>query len=87
MNGVKICTKATCKMCKNTLSARFSAGTGHLKRHQKSCKQKTDQAARVQSRLACNPDGFVYNCLSCIFCFVGFGHLELSSVLICECEI
>ena len=42
VNGVKICTKATCKMCKNTLSTRSSAGTGHLKRHQKSCKQKTD---------------------------------------------
>ena len=42
MNGVKICTKATCKMYKSTLSARSSAGTGHLKRHQKSCKQKTD---------------------------------------------
>ena len=33
MNGVKICTKATCKMCKSTLSARSSTGTGHLKRH------------------------------------------------------
>ena len=43
MNGVKICTKATYKMCKSTLSARSSAGTGHLKRHKKSGKQKTDQ--------------------------------------------
>ena len=33
MNGRKICTKATCKMCKHTLSARSNAGTGHLKRH------------------------------------------------------
>ena len=47
VNGVKIYTKATCKMCKSTLSARSSVGTGHLKRHQKSCKQKTDQRARV----------------------------------------
>ena len=61
MNGRKICTKATCKMCKTTLSARSSVGTGHLKRHQKSCRQKTDQHARVQSRLAYNPDGFVHN--------------------------
>ena len=33
VNGRKICTKATCKMCKHTLSARSNAGTGHLKRH------------------------------------------------------
>ena len=61
INGVKICTKATYKMCKSTLSARSSAGTGHLKRHKKSGKQKTDQRARVQSRLAYNPDGSVHN--------------------------
>ena len=40
VNGVKIFTKATCKMCKSTLSARSSASTGHLTKHQKSCKQK-----------------------------------------------
>jgi hypothetical protein len=40
VNRVKICTKATCKMCKTTLSARSSAGTNHLKGHQKSCRQK-----------------------------------------------
>jgi hypothetical protein len=61
VNGVKICTKATCKMCKTTLSARSSVGTGHLKRHQKSCRQKTDQRARVQSKIAYNPDGSVHN--------------------------
>ena len=61
LNGRKICTKATYKMCKNTLSARSNAGTGHLKRHQKSCRQRTDQAARVQSRLAYNTDGSVHN--------------------------
>jgi hypothetical protein len=38
VNAVKICTKAICKMCKTTLSARSSAGTSHLKRHQKSCR-------------------------------------------------
>ena len=47
VNGRKICTKATCKMCKQTLSARSNVGTGHLKRHQKSCRQETDQDARV----------------------------------------
>ena len=61
VNGRKICTKATCKMCKQTLSARSNVGTGHLKRHQKSCRQKTDQRARVQSRIAYNPDGSMHN--------------------------
>jgi hypothetical protein len=61
INGVSTCTKAVCKMCKATLSARSAASTGHLKRHQKSCKLKTDQRARVQSRLSYNPDGSVYN--------------------------
>ena len=61
VNGRKVCTKTICKMCKQTLSARSNADTGHLKRHQKSCKQKTDQAARVQSRLAYNPEGSVHN--------------------------
>jgi len=28
MNGVKICTKATCKMCKSTLSARSRGAAG-----------------------------------------------------------
>ncbi|XP_066361541.1 zinc finger BED domain-containing protein RICESLEEPER 2-like [Miscanthus floridulus] len=61
INGSRICTKAICKMCKSTLSARSTAGTGHLKRHQKSCRIKTNQRARVQSRLSYNPDGSVYN--------------------------
>ena len=61
INGSRICTKAVCKICKSTLSARSAAGTGHLKRHQKSCRIKTDQRARVQFRLSYNPDGSVYN--------------------------
>jgi hypothetical protein len=61
MNGVEICTKAKYKMCKSTLSARSSVGTGHLKRHQNSYRQKADQRARVQSRLSYNPDGSVHN--------------------------
>ena len=48
-------------MCKAVLSARSAAGTGHLIRHQKSCRKKVDHAARVQSRLAFNPDGSVHN--------------------------
>jgi hypothetical protein len=57
VDGKHLLTKATCKMCKSTLSARTAAGTGHLKRHQKACKEKMCQRARVQSRLALNPDG------------------------------
>ena len=51
-------------MCGKRLSARSSAGTGHLIRHQSSCRKKHDHAQRVQSRLALNRDGFhnwVYN--------------------------
>jgi hypothetical protein len=48
-------------MCRSTFSAIFGSGTGHLKRHQKSCKAKLDQRAKVQSRLALNPDGSVHN--------------------------
>jgi hypothetical protein len=62
VNGVKICTKAVCKMCKSTLSARSVASTGHLKRHQKSCRLKTVQRARVQSRLSYNLDGSICCC-------------------------
>jgi hypothetical protein len=61
VNGREICTKATYKRCKHTLSARSNAGIGHLKRHRKSCRQKTDQAARVQSRFAYNPNGSMHN--------------------------
>ena len=61
MNGQKIRTAAIYKMCKSKLSARSSAGTGHLIRHQKSSRKKADHAARVQSRLSFNPDGSVQN--------------------------
>ena len=61
MNGQKVRTAAICKMCKSRLSARSSTGTGHLIRHQKSCRKKVDHAARVQSRLSYNPDGSVHN--------------------------
>jgi hypothetical protein len=47
VNGNKIQTQAICKMCRATLSARSTAGTGRLIRHQKSCRKKTDHAARV----------------------------------------
>jgi hypothetical protein len=48
---------AICKMCDKRYSARSVAGTGHLLRHQASCKKKHDHAHRVQSRLALNPHG------------------------------
>jgi len=38
VNGRKICTKATYKTCKHTLSVRSNASTEHLKRRQKSCR-------------------------------------------------
>jgi hypothetical protein len=61
INGRSAIVKAVYKMCKTTLSARSAAGTGHLIRHQKSFKMKTDQHARVQSRLSYNLDGSIYN--------------------------
>jgi hypothetical protein len=61
VNGNKIQTQAICKMCRATLSARSATGTAHLIRHQKSCRKKTDHAARVQSRLAFNSDGSLHN--------------------------
>jgi len=61
LNGQKVRTAAICKMCKSRLSARSAAGTGHLIRHQKSCRKKADHVVRVQSRLSFNPDGSVHN--------------------------
>ena len=61
VNGNKIRTTTIYRMCKAILSARSIAGTGHLIRHQKSCRKKVDSAARVQSRFAFNPDGSVHN--------------------------
>ncbi|XP_066368059.1 zinc finger BED domain-containing protein RICESLEEPER 2-like [Miscanthus floridulus] len=61
INGVDVRVRAICKMCRTVLSARAAAGTGHILRHQKSCKQKLDNASRVQSRLAFNADGSLYN--------------------------
>ena len=61
MNGNKIQTTTIYRMCKVVLSARSAAGTGHLISYQKSCRKKVNHAARVQSRLAFNPDGSVHN--------------------------
>ena len=47
---------------KKTLTARSSAGTGHLIRHIKSCKpRKLGSNAMSQSLLRFNPDGFVHH--------------------------
>jgi hypothetical protein len=40
VNGNKIRTTSICGMCKVVLSARSAAGTGHLIRHQKSCRKR-----------------------------------------------
>jgi hypothetical protein len=61
VNGSNVRIAAICRLCKTRLSARSSAGTGHLLRHQKACRKKVDHAARVQSRLAFNPDGSLHN--------------------------
>ena len=61
MNGQKVRTAAICKLCKSKLSARSSAGTGHLIRHQKSYRKKVDHATRVQSRLFFNHDGSMHS--------------------------
>jgi hypothetical protein len=61
VNGSNVRIAAICRICKTRLSARSSAGTGHLLRHQKACRKKVDHAARVQSRLAFNPDGSLHN--------------------------
>jgi hypothetical protein len=56
VNGNLVQIAAICRMCKSRLSVRSATGTGHLIRHQKSCRKKNDHAARVPSRLALNPD-------------------------------
>jgi hypothetical protein len=45
------------KLCGKRYSARSAYGTGHLIRHQKSCRAKHDNDRRVQSRIALNADG------------------------------
>jgi hypothetical protein len=60
-NGKKVRIAGICKFCKARLSANSNADTGHLLRHQKSCKKKSDHAVMVQTRLALNPDGSFRN--------------------------
>jgi hypothetical protein len=47
---------AICKLCGKRYSARSTCGTGHLIRHQKTCRAKHDNDRRVQSRIALNVD-------------------------------
>jgi hypothetical protein len=61
VNGSNVRIAAICRICKTRLSARSSAGTGHLLRHQKACRKKVDHAARVQSWLAFNSDASLHN--------------------------
>jgi hypothetical protein len=61
INGNQVRVQAIYKLCRTTLSARSAAGTGHILRHQKSCRKKLDHTARVQSRVAFNPDGSLHN--------------------------
>jgi hypothetical protein len=58
-NGKKV--RCTLQICNARLGANSNAGTGHLLRHQKSCKKKYDHTTMVQTRLALNPDGSFRN--------------------------
>ena len=42
VNGKRTCTKARCKFCMGTLSARSTGGISHFLRHKKSCVAKAD---------------------------------------------
>jgi hypothetical protein len=44
------------KHCRSRYTTRSAAGTGHLRRHMKSCMSKRNATSMVQSRLALNPD-------------------------------
>lgn len=61
MNGKSVRVAGICKFYKPKLFANCDGGTGHLLRHQKSCRKKFDHAAMVQSMLALNPDGSIRN--------------------------
>lgn len=59
-NGNRVRVSAKCNYCHKTLSARSSAGTGHLLRHIKSCKpRKLGSNALPQSMLRFSADGSV----------------------------
>ena len=53
----KIRIAAICKHCRSKYTARSGNGTGHLRRHMKSCMKKQNHAKMTQSKLALNPDG------------------------------
>jgi hypothetical protein len=53
----KIRVGAICKHCNAKYSALSANGTGHLRRHMKSCMKKKEHADMVQSKLALNGNG------------------------------
>ena len=53
----KIRVAAICKHCRSRYSGRSAGGTGHLRRHMKSCSEKRIHATMVQSKLALNANG------------------------------
>ena len=57
--GKEVRVSAICHHCKNTLSAKSSSGTGHLRRHLDLCpaKKEKDRHGRTQSMLKFNADG------------------------------
>ncbi|WVZ93266.1 LOW QUALITY PROTEIN: hypothetical protein U9M48_039261, partial [Paspalum notatum var. saurae] len=59
--GKEVRVSAICLHCKNTLSAKSSSGTGHLRRHLDLCPSKKEKHrhGRTQSLLKFNADGSV----------------------------
>jgi hypothetical protein len=54
-NDIRI--SAICKHCHTKYTARSANGTGHLRRHMKSCMKKRNHSDMVQSKLALNASG------------------------------
>jgi len=57
INENKVRVAAICKHCRTRYTTRSAAGTGHLRRHMKSCMAKRNHTTMTQSKLALNPDG------------------------------
>jgi hypothetical protein len=59
IGGKEIRVGTICTVCKSRLSASSNGGTGHLRRHFKSCKRKSLASSSSQSHLHFGSDGHV----------------------------
>jgi hypothetical protein len=59
IGGKAIRVGTICTVCKSRLSASSNGGTGHLRRHFKSCKRKSLASSSSQSHLHFGSDGHV----------------------------